>query len=96
MGSGFLAALASLAAPIAARVLLALGMAVVTVGGVAASIGGLKSAILSSIGGASENIVLLAGLAGCWEGLGLVFGAVTFAISFWTATQATKIIGVGT
>lgn len=90
---GFLAGLASLAAPIAARVLIALGMSVVTVGGVAASVSALKSYIVSSVG--IGDIAMLAGLAGCWEGLGLIFGSVTFALTFWTATQATKVIGTG-
>ncbi|MBT9598649.1 MAG: DUF2523 domain-containing protein [Vitreoscilla sp.] len=93
MGTGFLAALATLAGPIAARVLMALGMSVVTIGGVTVALSSVKGSIIGNLGGAPYAALQLAGLMGCWEGLGLIFGAMTFTVSFWSLTQATSILG---
>lgn len=95
MGSGFLLALATLAKPITARVLLALGFSVVTVTGVALSVSTVKGLVLSSLGTAPMAALQLAGLMGVWEAGGLVFGAMTWCVSFWTLTSATKLIGTG-
>lgn len=90
-----LAGLASLAAPVAARVLLALGFSVVTVAGVAASFSAVKSQITSSLGALPAAVIQLAGLGGAWVGLGLIFGAMTFAVSLWGLTKATSLLGTG-
>lgn len=92
---GFLGALASLAGPITARVLMALGFSVVTFAGVDVAIGSVKSQILSSLGAGPVAALQLAGMSGCWEALGLIFGAMTFAVTFWTLTQAKQMVGVG-
>jgi hypothetical protein len=91
----WLAALASLAVPVLARVLLALGFSVVTITGVAVAIGAVKAQILAALSSGSVNIISLAGLAGAWEALGMVFGSITFAVSFWALTSSTKILGKG-
>lgn len=93
MGSGFLAALAALAQPIAARVLLALGFSVVTVGGVTASFAAVKDALLASIAGAPLGALQLFGLGGGWEALGMVLGAMSWAVAFWGLTKATSLLG---
>lgn len=92
MGSGWLGALATLAGPITARVLMALGMSVLTVSGAAFSVSELKGAVMGSFGEVAASGLMLAGLLGCWEGLGLIFGAFTFAVSLYALTQATKVI----
>lgn len=92
---GFLGALASLAGPIVARVLMALGFSVVTVTGVDIAIGAVKDEILANLAEAPIAALQLAGLSGCWSALGMIFGAMTFAVTFWSLTQATKIIGGG-
>lgn len=88
-----LPALASLAAPIAARVLIALGLSVVTVVGVSASVSALKDLALAKIGTLPVAALQLGGLLGLWEGLGMVFGAVTFAVTYWNLTRAVRIVG---
>lgn len=92
---GLLAALAALAGPILARVLLALGFSVVTITGVSVALGALKSQIVTFLGQSPAALIQLAGLSGLWQGLGLIFGAVTFAVTLWGITSARKVLGVG-
>jgi hypothetical protein len=88
---GWLAALAGLASPILARVLIALGFSVVTITGAVAVLGTLKSQLLDMLGTAPSGALMLAGLGGAWVGLGMVLGACTFAVSVWGLTKAVKI-----
>jgi hypothetical protein len=83
---------ANLAGPIAARVLMAMGMGVVTVTGVTAAVDTLKTTILQSLGTGPIAALQLAGLSGCWVALGLVFGAVTFAVTFAMLTKLSGFI----
>jgi len=92
---GWLGALATLAGPMVARVLMALGMSVVTITGVDVAMGQVKPIIVAQFSQAPLAAIQLAGLSGCWLALGMIFGALTFALSFWSLTQATKIIGKG-
>lgn len=92
---GFFAALAALAGPITARVLIALGFSVVTITGVALSVDAIKSQLLTNIGQAPMAALQLIGLGGGWIALGMIFGAMTWCVSFWTLTKAQSIIGMG-
>jgi hypothetical protein len=83
---------ANLAGPIAARVLMAMGMGVVTVTGVTAAVDTLKTTILQNLGDGPTAALQLAGLSGCWVALGLVFGAVTFSVSFAMLTKLSGFI----
>lgn len=91
---GLLAGLATLAQPILARVLLALGFSVVALAGVAAVVGQLRALVVTKLGGVPSDALQLAGLAGLGESLGILFGAMTFAVAYWTATKAVKIAGL--
>lgn len=91
-GATWLGALATLAGPITSRVLVALGMSVVTVSGAAFSVSALKSSVLSAFGEVPASGLMLAGMLGCWEGLGLIFGAISFSVSLYALTKATSII----
>ena len=91
---GLLAGLASLAVPMVARVMIAMGFSVVTITGVSLVVSDLKAQILSGIAsGGGSAMIQLAGLAGMWEGLGMVFGAMTFAATYYGLTQAVRVIG---
>jgi hypothetical protein len=90
---GLLAGLVSLATPILARVLVSLGMSVVTITGVSLVLSSLKSQIVSYAGSAPLAMLQLIGLSGGWEALGIIFGAMTFAGTYWSLTQATKLLG---
>jgi len=90
---GLLAGLASLAQPILARVLLALGMAAVTIVGVDASFGALKSLVLAQFAGFPVAVVQLGGLMGVWQGIGIVIGAATWCVTFYALTRSVRIAG---
>lgn len=90
-----LATIAALAAPMTARVLIALGFSVVSVTGVSVAVGTLLDHVQSNVGSMPAAISQLIGLGGGWIALGAVLGAVSFVASLWTLTAATRVIGVG-
>lgn len=92
---GLLAGIASLAGPIAARVLLALGFSVMTVGGVALAWDSVRSSIVSLLGAQSGAYVQLAGVGGIWVALGIVVGGMSWAVTYWSLTKAVRIMGAG-
>jgi len=91
---GLLAAIASLAAPMAARVLISLGFGVLTITGVAVASDQIKGLVLSNLGAGPAAALQLAGLAGVWTALGMVFGAVTFGVTMFGLTKAVRIAGL--
>ncbi|MBB2487461.1 DUF2523 domain-containing protein [Mitsuaria sp. WAJ17] len=95
MAGSLLAGLLSIAGSVTARVLLSLGLSVVSIAGIAASIAGIKSALMGQLAAAPPAMLQLAGLAGAWDALGLVLGGVSFAVSYWGLTSAVRIAGVG-
>lgn len=90
----FLAGILSLTGPVLARVLAALGFSVVVVSGVDIVMGELKAQIVAHIAQGPAAGIQLAGLAGAWVALGWLFGGVTFAVSYWSITQARRVLGV--
>ena len=89
-----LAGLLSLTGPILSRILAALGFSVVVVSGVDLVMGGLKDQVVSFIAQGPADGIQLAGLAGAWVALGWLFGGITFAVSYWSITQARRVLGV--
>lgn len=96
MGAGLLAAIASLAAPMVARVLIALGFSVVTLTGALAVTSQLRTLVTTNLSAGPLAGLQLAGLGGCWIALGMVFGAMTFSLTIFGLTKAVRIVGVGT
>lgn len=89
----FAAFLASMAAPLVARVLMALGFSVITVTGVTIAVQQLKDLVVNSFGDAPVSILQLGGLLGAWQGLGMLFGAITFAVTLRGLTSLSGWIG---
>lgn len=89
-----LAGLASLAVPMTARILLALGFSVVTVTGVSVAFGALRDQIITNIAGGPAAAMQLIGLGGGWVALGAILGAMSFVVTLWSLTAATRLIGV--
>jgi hypothetical protein len=89
----FAAFLASMAAPLVARVLMALGFSVITVTGVTLAIQQLKDLVVNNLGNAPLAMLQLGGLLGAWQGLGMVFGAITFAVTLRGLTSLSGWIG---
>jgi len=92
MGSGLLAAIAGLATPILARILIALGFSAVTFVGASAAVDQLKSLVISNLGAGSMAGIQIAGLAGVWVALGMLWGAINFTIALWGMTKAVRIV----
>lgn len=91
--NGLLAALATLAAPMTARVLIALGFSVVTVTGVSVGFGEVLQQVQLNAGSMPAAISQLFGLGGGWIALGAILGACSFVVSLWSLTAATRIMG---
>ena len=89
----FAAFLASMAAPLVARVLMALGFSVITVTGVTVAIQQLKDLVVNNLGNAPVSMLQLGGLLGAWQGLGMIFGAITFAVTLRGLTSLSGWIG---
>jgi signal transduction protein with GAF and PtsI domain len=93
MGAG--AWLAGLMAPLAARVLMALGFQVVTITGMAVVVGQLKTMVLSQFGAIPAAYLQLVLLSGVGTALGIIFGAIATRMAIWQIQQGAKIVGVG-
>lgn len=88
--------LAALMEPLVAKVLVALGMQVVTISGVTLAITAIKNIFLAQMGAVPAAGFQLALLAGVGEGFGMIFGAIAFRLALWQIQNATKILGANT
>lgn len=84
--------LLAMAQPILARIIISLGMTVLTLTGVMEAYSTLKGMIQDNINQAPAAALQLAALAGVPDGLAMVLGAVSFVVSLWLATSATKMV----
>lgn len=87
--------LLSLVGTIVARVLFAMGLTMLTLTGVLSAWQSLRDMIIANLGLMPLAALQLAGLLGAWHGLGIVFGAITFAVNYWTLTKAVRLVGIG-
>lgn len=78
--------LVGMVGPLAARLLVASGLSLVSVAGLAAAVTALKSTLTSSISQLPAAVLQLGGLFGIWECFGIVLGAVAFVVS-WQSTR---------
>lgn len=85
--------IASLVPSLVGRVLAALGMGLVTIGGLDVISGILVGYIHTSIGGFPSDVLGLLGLAGLGDGLNIVVGAIVARLTLYSITQSSKIIG---
>lgn len=86
--------LLALCKPLVGRVLVALGMSVVTITGLAFAMDTLKGLVLSNFGAMPAAGLQISLLAGAGEALGFIFGAITLRLTLWQIQQSTKILGV--
>lgn len=82
----------ALAQPLVARILVALGMTVLSVTGIDLAYQSMKTQLMNSVNSMPAAALQLAALAGVPDGLAMVLGAVLFVISFYTTTAATKLV----
>lgn len=79
---------------IVARVLVALGFAVVTIYGVDAALDGLKAQFIASFNQMPADMISLFNIAGGGIAVSMIFGAFSFKLALWTAQKGTSILGV--
>lgn len=89
---GLAAFFLSLVQPIISRILVALGMSLVTFTGMTLVMDQITQAVQSAWGGLPGAILGLAGLAGLGQGLSIVFGAIATRILIWQLTRSTRMI----
>ncbi len=82
----------ALVQPIIARIMVALGMSLVTFTGMTIVIEQITQAVQDAWGGLPGAIMGLAGLAGLGEGLSIVFGAIATRVLIWQLTRSTRMI----
>ena len=78
--------LVGLVGPLMARWLASMGLSLVVLAGLTASVSQLKGLITSNLSGLPLATLQLAGLMGVWEGFGIILGAVTFCVT-WASTK---------
>jgi hypothetical protein len=85
--------LLALVEPLLAKILIALGFSVVSIVGVEAVVGQLKSALIGSMNGLPSDMLQFALLLGIGKALGMIFGAVTTKLTLWAIENSVKLIG---
>ena len=80
--------------PLIAKIMVTLGLSVVSIVGLQAALSGLKSQFTASINSLPADMIALFLLGGGGAALGILFGAMTTRLLMWQIQSATKILGV--
>lgn len=91
---GFGAFLAAMVPTLVGRVMLTLGMSMVTFTGMSVVMDTLTQRAVSAWGALPASVVQLAGLAGLGEALSIIMGAIATRILIWQLTRSTKMMSV--
>ena len=85
--------LLALAEPLLAKILIVLGLSVVSIVGVDAVIGTLKTQFISNL--SSMPVLWLDFALYLWigKGIGIIFGAITTRLALWSIQNATAVLG---
>lgn len=86
--------LLSLVQPILAKILLMLGLSVITITGFEVAINQVKSQLVGGVNALPVDMLNVFLLAGGGKGIGIILAAVALKITLWQITSATKILGV--
>lgn len=78
--------LVAMVGPLLARLLVALGVTLVTITGATVAVTTLADQVKGSIGGLPSDALQLGGLLGCWQAIGIMLGAITFILTFKAAS----------
>lgn len=85
--STFSGVLTALAAPLAKKVLAALGMGIVSYAAITAALAGVTSAITSAYGAITGDIAAILSLAGFGQAMGIILGAMAARITYAQLNQ---------
>lgn len=89
---GFGTFLLAMVQPLVARVLVSLGLSLVTFTGMSVAIDLLTTRAVTAWGGLPASILQLAGLAGIGEALSIITGAVATRLLIWQLTKSNRIL----
>ncbi len=78
------------------RVMLALGLGVLTITGIDLAWGSLRTTLLAALAGLPADVIGLAGLAGVGDALGYVLGSITARVTLAALTNSARIVGAPT
>lgn len=85
--------LLSMAEPLVAKVLLALGFSVVSIVGVEATANALKAQFIASMNSMPADWLNFALYLWIGKGLGIIFGAMATKLMLWSIQSATSLLG---
>jgi len=85
--------LLSMMQPLLAKILALLGFSIITIVGMEAVVGQLKSQIVASMGAMPADWLNFALYMGIGKGMGIIFGACTTKLLLWSIENATSIMG---
>ena len=80
--------------PLIAKIMVTLGLSLVSIVGLQAALSGLKNQFQASVNSLPADRVQLFLIGGGGVALGIVFGAMTTRLLMWQIQSATKILGV--
>lgn len=80
--------------PLVIQALIALGIGVITVKGVDVGLNHLMSQVRAHASGLSADMAVIAGRFGFGQGVGILFGAVSFVLSYMAASKAFSFMGI--
>lgn len=80
--------------PLIAKIMVTLGLSLVSIVGLQAALSGLKNQFQASVNSMPADMVQLFLIGGGGVALGIVFGAMTTRLLMWQIQSATKILGV--
>lgn len=80
--------------PLVIQALLALGIGIITVKGVDVGLNALMNQVRAHASGLSSDFAVIAGRFGFGQGLGILFGAVSFVVSYMAASKAFSFMGL--
>ena len=86
--------LLSIVGPLAIKVLLSIGLGVVTVKGVEIGINSLLNQITIYSNALPGDMAAILGIMGICQGLGLVMGGISFLVTYMVAGKAFSFFGV--
>jgi hypothetical protein len=78
--------LVAMVGPLVARVLLSLGLSMVTVTGAALALSTVTDQVKASVNTLPAEALAIGGLLGCWQAIGIICGALTFSVT-WRGTS---------
>lgn len=86
--------LIGLVGSIVGRVLVSLGMSIVTIKGVDTVIGQMKREVVSATYALPGDMLSLFLMAGGGVAINLIFAAITFRLTYWSVVKVVRVAGV--